>query len=122
MLPQGHLPSLERQAAKSIQEADEAAQMAELDDEWELIASGDITSGMAAAMAEADVLEPTYEEAQLQSDWPEWKEAIQVELDNFKAARTWELVERPPNTNVIDSKWVFHVKKDAEGNISKWKA
>jgi hypothetical protein len=55
-------------------------------------------------------------------DWPEWKEAIQVELDNLKAARAWELIERPFNTNVVDSKWVFHVKKDADGNISKWKA
>ena len=42
--------------------------MAELDDEWEF---GDVASGMAAAMAEANELEPTYEEAQSQSDWPE---------------------------------------------------
>ena len=63
---------------RGIQEGDEAAQTAELDDEWE---SRDVASGMAAAMAEANALEPTYEEAQSQSDWPEWKKAIQIELD-----------------------------------------
>ena len=42
--------------------------MADLDDKWEVIDSGEVTSGMAAAMAEADVLEPTYEEAQFCSD------------------------------------------------------
>ena len=94
-------------------------QMAKLDDEWEF---GDFASGMAAAMAEADALEPTYEEAQSQSDWPEWKKAIQIKLDALKAAGTWELAERPMDTNVVDSKWVFHVKKDADRNISKWKA
>ena len=82
--------------------------MVELDNKWELVDLRDITSGMAAAMAEANALEPTYEEAQSQLDWPEWKEAIQIKLDNLKAAGTRELIERPLNTNVVDSKWVFY--------------
>jgi hypothetical protein len=96
--------------------------VAELNDKWEFINSGDITSGMAAAMAEADALEPTYKEAQSQSDWPAWRKAIETELDTLKTAGTWEIVERPPNTNIVDLKWVFRVKRDANGNISKWKA
>ena len=107
---------------RGIQEGDEAVQMAEFNVEWKFVDFGDVVSGMAAAMAEADALEPTYVEVQSQSDWPEWKKAIQIELDALKAAGTWELVERPTNTNVINSKWVFCVKKDADRNISKWKA
>jgi hypothetical protein len=57
-------PSKRAELPKGIQEGSEAAQMAELDDEWELVDSRDVTSRMAAAMAEADALEPTYEEAQ----------------------------------------------------------
>jgi len=96
--------------------------MAELDDEWVAVNLGGDASGMSAAMAEADALEPTYDEAKTRSDWPQWQDAIQVELDNLKAAGTWEIVERLRDTNVVDSKWVFRVKKDADGNISKWKA
>jgi Reverse transcriptase (RNA-dependent DNA polymerase) len=45
-----------------------------------------------------------------------------VELQNLKSADTWDIVERPGSVNVVDSKWVFHLKKDAEGRIVKWKA
>ena len=71
---------------------------------------------------ETDDLEPSYEEAHRQSNWPEWKKAIDVELENLKIVGTWDVVERPENTNVVDSKWVFCLKKDAEGQVVKWKA
>ena len=51
-----------------------------------------------------------------------WRKAIDVELENLKTAGTWEVVERPEGTNVVDSKWVFCLKKDAEGRVVKWKA
>lgn len=35
---------------------------------------------------------------------------------------TWRLVKRPPNTNVVDSKWVLKIKKNAAGEIDKYKA
>ena len=53
---------------------------------------------------EIDKIEPSHEEACRQSNWPEWKKAINIELENLKAARTWDVVERPENTNVVDSK------------------
>ena len=67
--------------------------MAELDDEWEMIDSGEVANGMVVVTTEADTLELTYEEAQLWLHWPKWKEAIQVELHNLKAAGTCEVVE-----------------------------
>ena len=73
-----NLPHERGPLPRGIQEGDEAMQMAELDDEWEF---GDVTSGIVAAMAEADALEPTYKEAQSRFNWPEWKKAIQIELD-----------------------------------------
>ncbi len=40
----------------------------------------------------------------------------------MKAAETWEIVDKPAGVNVIGSKWVFQIKKDAEGGIVKFKA
>ena len=87
----------------------------EVDDETENLS-------IMVALAEADELEPLYEEAMMRSDWPQWKKAIEDELGSLRAAGTWEVVERPCHTNVIDLKWVFRVKKDEKGNIVKWKA
>ena len=109
-----NLPHDQGELPKGIQEGDEVAEVAELDNEWECINMGDFAS--------ANALEPTYEEAQSQSDWPEWQKAIKVELNTLKNAGTWEVVERPPNVNIVNLKWVFHVKKDANRSISKWKA
>jgi histone deacetylase 1/2 len=35
---------------------------------------------------------------------------------------TWTLVPPPPRVNVIDSKWVFKVKKHSDGTIERYKA
>jgi hypothetical protein len=34
---------------------------------------------------------------------------------------TWTLVPPPPRVNVIDSKWVFKVKKHSDGSIERYK-
>jgi hypothetical protein len=90
-------------------------------DDWEGVDLGP-ASGMVAAMAEANALEPTYKEARNRSDWPQWEAAIEVELENLQAAGTWEVVKRPASTNVVDSKWVFRIKKNADSGIDKYKA
>jgi hypothetical protein len=34
---------------------------------------------------------------------------------------TWTLIPPPPRVNVIDSKWVFKVKKHSDGSIERYK-
>ena len=77
---------------------------------------------MAAVVKSVEGLTPTYEEACKRSDWPKWKEAIQKELDSLKKTGTWELVERPPNANIVNSRWVLRIKKNAVGEVEKYKA
>jgi len=43
-------------------------------------------------------------------------------LENLQAVGTWDVVERQASSNVVDSKWVFKVKKIADGTIDKYKA
>jgi hypothetical protein len=39
-----------------------------------------------------------------------WNKAMDEELDQIEKNDTWELVQRPKNKNVIDTKWVFKNK------------
>jgi len=37
-------------------------------------------------------------------------------------AGTWELVNAPEGANIVGSKWVFRARKDAAGNMVRYKA
>jgi hypothetical protein len=43
-------------------------------------------------------------------------------MDTLEKAGTWNTVSRPPGKNVVGSKWVFHIKRNADGSIDKYKA
>ena len=78
---------------------------------------------MAAEISEVEVLEPhTLAEAKSRPDWPLWEKVIAEELELLRKAGTWEVVDAPPNTNIFGLKWVFHMKKDAAGNVVCYKA
>ncbi|KAH9142844.1 hypothetical protein AeRB84_013111 [Aphanomyces euteiches] len=51
-----------------------------------------------------------------------WREAMQLVIASLIGNGTWELVDRPPNTNIVSYKWVFKVKYDSEGEVEKFKA
>ena len=78
---------------------------------------------LAAEMSEAEGLEPrNLAEAKRQSVWPLWESAIKEELATLDRTGTWVLTELPSNANIVGSKWVFCAKKDAAGNIVRYKA
>ena len=52
----------------------------------------------------------------------QWKEAIEEELTQIEKLGTWEIVEAPPNANIIGSQFILCCKHDAQGNISHYKA
>jgi hypothetical protein len=43
-------------------------------------------------------------------------------LDQIEKNDTWELVPRPKNKNVIDTKWVFRNKINEDGQVTRNKA
>ena len=45
-----------------------------------------------------------------------------MELENLKANNIWELIEQPTNANIVKTKWVLCIKKNAAGEIEKYKA
>ena len=51
-----------------------------------------------------------------------WTNACEDEIDSINKNNTWELVELPQGVKIIGLKWVFKVKRNADGSINKFKA
>ena len=66
--------------------------------------------------------EPSCAEAKRCPDWPKWEDAIQKELNRLENSGTYRLVKQPPDTNIVNLKWVFRIKLNAAGEVDKYKA
>ena len=82
----------------------------------------DVEHAMATMIENVQGLMPTYAEAKRRLDWIKWEEAIKKELNGLDSSGTWRLVKQPPNVNIVDLKWVLRIKKNAAGEIDKYKA
>lgn len=51
-----------------------------------------------------------------------WSDAMVYEITTLEENKTWNIVPRPPNKNVVDCKWLFKVKYTPEGTVDKYKA
>nr|GEW95547.1 hypothetical protein [Tanacetum cinerariifolium] len=51
-----------------------------------------------------------------------WRQAMKEEYDALMKNETWSLVSRASNTNVVDGKWVYRLKRDKNGAITRYKA
>lgn len=51
-----------------------------------------------------------------------WRRAMVEEMDCIDSNRTWRLVTLPPGHRPIGLKWVYKVKKNADGDVVKHKA
>ncbi|GJZ83974.1 putative RNA-directed DNA polymerase [Tanacetum coccineum] len=53
---------------------------------------------------------------------PKWCQAMKEEYDALMKNGTWSLVPRTSNRNVVDGKWVYRLKWDKNGAITRYKA
>ena len=80
-------------------------------------------SSMFLRSMTAEICEPkTLNEALESQNSVEWKEAINSEYVSLIKNQTWELVPRPSNVNVVGNRWVFKIKRKADGTIDRFKA
>ena len=76
-----------------------------------------------ASVAVSDIEEPkTIEEALSGLNSKQWSKATKEEIDSLSKNETWELVDLPSGKNIVGSKWIFKHKRDANGNINRFKA
>ena len=62
---------------------------------------------------------PTY---QLASKYPQWCTAMDEEFSALQRQHTWSLVPPPIGKNIVGCKWVFKLKRNSDGSISRYKA
>ena len=76
-----------------------------------------------AVQVGTSISEPrTYNEAVCSPHRVQWERAMQDELDSIKANDTYTLVPLPPARQAIGCKWVYKIKRHADGSIDRYKA
>jgi len=50
---------------------------------------------------------------------PEWVDAMRAEIDSLHNNGVWDLVPLPEGRKAVGSKWVYKVKRDADGSVER---
>lgn len=61
----------------------------------------------------------SFEEA---AEDPNWMQAMQSEYDSIMKNETWYLTDLPLGKKAIGVKWVYKIKRNADGTVSRYKA
>jgi hypothetical protein len=64
----------------------------------------------------------SYAEAMRRPDANKWQAAMDEEKAAFFTNGTWETVPVDPSWNLLSSKWVFKIKSDEHGNVTRYRA
>ena len=71
-------------------------------------------------LAATQDIEPTSVKTALSSQ--KWYMAMKEEIDALHINQTWTLVHFYSATKIVGNKWVFRIKYNLDGSISKYKA
>ncbi|KAI3810635.1 hypothetical protein L1987_20256 [Smallanthus sonchifolius] len=73
-------------------------------------------------VAESNAEPTNYKSATSDPEYAKWSEAMNVEMQSMRDNQVWDLVELPPESWAVGSKWIFKIKTDMHGNIYTYKA
>ena len=85
-------------------------------------ASTELENIEAAFVTLTDDEPSNYKEGMASVNAEKWIEACKHEYDLIMGYGTWDLVDAPPDTNIVGSRWTFRVKRDNLGQINRYKA
>ncbi len=84
---------------------------------------GAIPKGKTTTEKGAPLVEPlTYQEAVGGEQSELWRLSMDDEYKSLTENGTWELVEKPEGVKPIPMKWVYKIKRDANGNVERFKS
>jgi len=61
-------------------------------------------------------------EARARSDWPLWKAAEKEEYLAHKKLGTWSRTKSNSNCKAVNTRYVYDIKRDSDGNVTRYKA
>ena len=64
----------------------------------------------------------TYDQAMVSPHAKQWQAAMDKEINENSARNVHTLVPTPKGTRILGGKWVYTLKPDENGNISRFKA
>uniref|UniRef100_A0AAV1TE31 Polyprotein n=1 Tax=Peronospora matthiolae TaxID=2874970 RepID=A0AAV1TE31_9STRA len=63
-----------------------------------------------------------YREAMKDPRVKQWEEAMCTEIEALEHNDTWEVIQKPRDSKLLHSKWVYKLKVHADGSIERFKA
>ena len=78
-----------------------------------------LPKALLTSVASTDIEPTCYSEAIKSS---QWRSAMNTEFDALLRNNTWSLVPPPPTANIVGCRWIYKVKKKADGSIERFKA
>ena len=73
---------------------------------------------MASTMTEPQ----SYQEAMESPDVEEWKKAMDSEYNSLIENRVWDIMTRPKECKVVQTRWLYKIKQTSDGRIEHFKA
>ncbi|KAK1441291.1 hypothetical protein QVD17_07138 [Tagetes erecta] len=73
-------------------------------------------------VADSNDAHANYKSAISDPESAKWLEAMNAEMQSMRDNKVWDLVELPPDSRAIGSKWLFKRKPDMHGKIHTYKA
>lgn len=71
----------------------------------------------------AEVNEPkNYTEAMMSAEKAHWSTAMEEEMTSLEENSTWDLVKLPAGHKAISNRWIYRLKRNANGEITRYKA
>lgn len=81
----------------------------------------DYITGHEANVVQNNIPE-SFNEIFNRDDTDSWMQAVNDELNSMKKNHVWDLVKPPVGAKILKTKWVFKLKEDCNGNLTKYKA
>lgn len=73
--------------------------------------------------AHLTILEPSdYFEAMDSFESDDWKKSMDDEISTLKSRDVYKEVDKPPKTKILGNKWIYRLKRDAEGNVKRFRS